>query len=280
VFTTFSKQVKAVLFQILIVIRDIQYFGDLYVRNDSLIDLNRANYGIDGPIVLRNLILIGIGAIIIGVVAHFQLLPVRQSIASALTKLGLCLAIFNLSCITLSIWSSKIGKIRETERILDTYDWRGDEKVLDVGCGRGLMLIAVAKRLTTGKAFGVDIWDSRDQSNNHPENTLNNARVEGVQDKIEIKDGDARQLPFENNTFDVVVSSKVLHNIIERKKREEAVHEIGRVLKPGGWVGVIDSFQYAKIFKKMGWENVHASGVRLKMFPPVKWTTGKKPINK
>jgi hypothetical protein len=105
VFTTFSKQVKAVLFQILIVIRDIQYFGDLYVRNDSLIDLNRANYGIDGPIVLRNLILIGIGAIIIGVVAHFQLLPVRQSIASALTKLGLCQAIFNLSCITLLlIW--------------------------------------------------------------------------------------------------------------------------------------------------------------------------------
>jgi len=65
-------------------------------------------------------------------------------------------------------------------------------------------------------------------------------------------------------------------NFIERRKREEAIHEIGRVLKPGGWVGIIDSFQYAGIFKKMGWKNVHASGVRLKMFPPVKWTTGKK----
>jgi cyclopropane fatty-acyl-phospholipid synthase-like methyltransferase len=74
-----------------------------------------------------------------------------------LTKLGLCLSIFNLSCISLSIWSSKIGKIRETKRILGVYDWSGDEKVLDVGCGRGLMLIAVAKRLTKGKAFRVDI---------------------------------------------------------------------------------------------------------------------------
>jgi cyclopropane fatty-acyl-phospholipid synthase-like methyltransferase len=62
----------------------------------------------------------------------------------------------------LSIWSSKIGKIRETKRILGVYDWSGDEKVLDVGCGRGLMLIAVAKRLTKGKAFRVDIWDSRE----------------------------------------------------------------------------------------------------------------------
>ena len=119
------------------------------MRNDSLIDLNRANYGIDGPIVLRNLILIGIGAIIIGVVAHFQLLPVRQSIASALTKLGLCLAIFNLSCITLSIWSSKIGKIRETERFLDTYDWRGVEIDLGSGRGKGVRLY----RLISKKGF-------------------------------------------------------------------------------------------------------------------------------
>jgi len=248
------------------------------VRNNPLNELNRANYGIDGPIVLRNLILIGIGAISIGIVAHFQLFPIRQSFASVLTKLCFCLAIFNLCCITLSIWSSKIGKIREAKRILDTYDWKGDEKILDVGCGRGLMLIAAAKHLTTGRAFGVDIWDSRDLFNNHPQHTLKNACVEGVQDKIEIKDGDARRLPFENNTFDVVISSKVLHNIIERKKRKEAVHEIGRVLKPGGWVSIIDSFQYDKIFKNMGWKNIHATGTRLKMFPPVKWTKGKKPI--
>ncbi|MBT8373723.1 MAG: class I SAM-dependent methyltransferase [Deltaproteobacteria bacterium] len=248
------------------------------MRNNSINDLNRANYGIDGPIVLRNLILIGIGAIFTGILAQFQLLPVQHDIANTLSKFCLGITLFNLGCITLSIWSSKIGKIREAKRMLDTYVWKGDEKVLDIGCGRGLMLISAAKHLTTGRAFGVDIWDSGDLSNNHPQHTLNNARIEGVQDKIEIKDGDARQLPFENNTFDVVLSSKVLHNIIERKKRNQAIHEIGRVLKPGGWVGIIDSFQYANIFKTMGWKNVHASGMRLKMFPPVKWTTGKKPI--
>ena len=36
----------------------------------------------------------------------------------------------------------------------------GDEKVLDVGCGRGLLLIGAAKRLKSGKATGIDVWDA------------------------------------------------------------------------------------------------------------------------
>ena len=73
-----------------------------------------------------------------------------------------------------------------------------------MGCGCGLMLISAAKRLKTGKAVGVDIWDSRDQAGNGPENTFKNAQLEGVAERIEIQDSDARQLPFEENTFDVV----------------------------------------------------------------------------
>jgi cyclopropane fatty-acyl-phospholipid synthase-like methyltransferase len=45
---------------------------------------------------------------------------------------------------------------------------RGDETVLDVGYGRGLHLIGAAKRLTTGKAPGVDIWQAEDLSGNLP----------------------------------------------------------------------------------------------------------------
>jgi len=38
-----------------------------------------------------------------------------------------------------------VGKVRERERLLDTLTWRGDEQVLDLGCGRGLMLIGAAR---------------------------------------------------------------------------------------------------------------------------------------
>lgn len=236
-----------------------------------------ANYGIDGPVVLRNLVIIGIGAVTVGLFAYLQLLPIRPAITSTLFKLAVFIALFNLVCLVLSLWSSKIGKIRETQRLMDIYNWQGDERVLDVGCGRGLMLIAAAKRLATGKAIGVDIWDHRDQSGNRPENTFENARIEGVSDIIEIMNGDARQLPFENNSFDVVVSGKALHNIVNPAEREKAVYEISRVVKPGGWIGIIDSFQYAKILQDIGWVRAQASARRFQMFPPVKWTTGIKP---
>jgi hypothetical protein len=48
------------------------------------------------------------------------------------------------------------------------------------------------------------------------------------------------------------------------------VQEIARVLKPGEWLGIIDSFQYAAILKDIGWDEVQASNRRFHMFPPVK----------
>src|SRR5205823_1815953 len=120
------------------------------------------------------------------------------------------------------------------EALLDWLPWRGDEQVLDVGCGRGLFLVAAARRLKSGKATGVDIWQKVDQTGNRPEATWANARAEGVADRIEVRDGDARGLPFEDASFDVVLSSLALHNIPDAAGREQAVQEIDRVLKPGG----------------------------------------------
>jgi trans-aconitate methyltransferase len=50
------------------------------------------------------------------------------------------------------------GKLRVWERELDRVGLRGDEQLLDLGCGRGAMLIEAAKRLPTGRAVGVDLW--------------------------------------------------------------------------------------------------------------------------
>lgn len=239
----------------------------------------RPNYGIDGPLVLRNLALTAIGAIGLSFAAHFMRALISPDMTAILIYTGAGLAIFNLACMTLSIWSSKVGKIREASRLLNTYNWQGDEIVLDVGCGRGLMLVAAAKRLSTGKAVGVDIWDPKDQSGNRSENTWENVRMAGVADRVQIKDGDARRLPFDDNIFDIVVSSKALHNIFKRAEREKAINEIARVLKPGGWLAIIDSLKYATTLRQMGWQNAKASNLRFRMFPPVRWTTGTKPAS-
>ena len=72
-----------------------------------------------------------------------------------------------------------MGKLRLRDRVLDGLALRGDEQVLDVGCGHGLMLLGAAKRLKKGKAIGVDIWQKEDQAGNDPEATRENARREG-----------------------------------------------------------------------------------------------------
>jgi hypothetical protein len=46
----------------------------------------------------------------------------------------------------LMVRSSRAGKLTERDRLLDELPWRGDERVLDVGCGRGLLLIGAAGR--------------------------------------------------------------------------------------------------------------------------------------
>src|SRR5262249_56592558 len=101
----------------------------------------------------------------------------------------------------------------ERERLMALIPWRGDEAVLDVGCGRGLLLIGAAQRLTTGTAVGVDLWSKDDLLDNRPEATRENAALEGVADPVEVKDRDARDLPFADNTFDVIVSPAAPHNI-------------------------------------------------------------------
>jgi ubiquinone/menaquinone biosynthesis C-methylase UbiE len=138
------------------------------------------------------------------------------------------------------LYDSKVGKLRERERLLDLVPWRGHEAVLDVGCGRGLMLIGAARRVASGKAVGLDLWQAEDLTGNKPEAALDNARREGVIDRVEVKTGDMRKMPFPDASFDVVVSNVAIHNVYERQGRAETMREIARVLKPGGRVVIHD----------------------------------------
>lgn len=74
--------------------------------------------------------------------------------------------------------SSRFGKFHARDRLLARLKLRGDETVLDVGCGRGLLLIAAAKLLPRGHAAGIDLWSQRDLSGNSREATPRNAALE------------------------------------------------------------------------------------------------------
>ena len=212
------------------------------------------NYGIDAPVAVRNLFIVAVLGVIslitrlLGVWSRQDLIAV---IARPLIGAG-------LSCGAMALWmiyDSKIGKVRERERYLDKIAWRGDERVLDVGCGLGLLLIGAAKRLSTGRAVGIDKWQQEDLSGNNAAGTLNNAMIEGVADRVEVHTGDARKLPFDDASFNVVLSSMALHNIYNAGERQTAVREIARVIKSGGRVLIVDVRhirQYAATLRDAG----------------------------
>lgn len=137
------------------------------------------------------------------------------------------------------------GKLRIWERELDRACLAGNERLLDMGCGRGAVLIAAARRLPEGRAVGVDLW-TRDQSGNSPEATLANATVAGVPDLVEVHTADMTALPFPDGSFDVVTSALAIHNIPSRNGRYQAVDEAMRVLRPGGQLLVADPWPMAK----------------------------------
>jgi ubiquinone/menaquinone biosynthesis C-methylase UbiE len=179
----------------------------------------------------------------------------------------------------LMVFSSYVGKFRERDKLLDGLGLRGDETVLDLGCGRGLLLIGAAKRLPSGKAVGVDLWQTQDQSGNAAEATRANAEVKGVADRVELHTADMRALPFTDDTFDVIVSSLAIHNIPDRAGREQALREAVRVLKAGGRCALLDfrnTGDYAAALRTAGAERVAVSGPSLWMFPPVRVVTAQK----
>lgn len=221
------------------------------------------DYGIDAPRAVS--VLIFLSAIAVGSAALLYGFGLVRFPAVLLAVIVLAIVAADLLLVAAAMLRySRAGKMRQRDHLLDTIAWRGDERVLDVGCGRGLLLLGAAQRLTTGQAIGVDIWSRIDLSGNRPEATWENARRAGVAERVQVRDADAQQLPFTDASFDVVVSSLVLHNVPNREGRRQAVREIARVLKPGGRIAVLDlrhTADYVRVLRQCGLADARREGV-------------------
>jgi arsenite methyltransferase len=213
----------------------------------------RATYGVDAPGIVRAHIVLGALMALIAAIG-FALPKPNPVPASASIGAAVAAAVL-LAYAAVMLRSSLVGKKRVRDRLVEALALSGNERVLDAGCGRGLGLVGCAKKLTTGKAVGVDLWAAKDLSNNNPEAALANAAAEGVADRVEVETGDITNLPFSDAAFDAVISLTVIHNIPSRERRDQALRELVRVLKPGGRIAIFDllhASRYLEVLRGAG----------------------------
>lgn len=163
---------------------------------------------------------------------------------------------------------------------------------LDVGCGRGMVLLKVAQRKKTlaaaggggggggvsdgtgsaapevHPAYGIDIFNSADQTDNSPVATYKNVAAAGLLDYAVLNTASfTERLPFADGCFSLVTSSLAIHNV-SREGQAAAMEEIARVCEPGGRIIIVDIFgvkHHAKLLENLGWKDVKVKGAGPRM---------------
>lgn len=240
----------------------------------------KPDYGIDAPGVVRYFTLGGATAILLTIIVwrlgHELPDILSQVIAPMLFYPGISLLLTGI----VMLYGSKWGKLAIRDNIINQLSLQGHEQVLDVGCGRGLLLIGIANKLTTGRSVGIDLWQTSDQSGNAITTTEENTRRANVAEKVELHTGDMRELPFTDARFDIVVSSWAIHNIPTMEGRQQALQHCWRVLKPGGTFAIVDisyTAEYEAEFKKLGCTALKKQGPYFTFLIPSYLLIGRKP---
>lgn len=223
---------------------------------ERVIPRRRGSYGMDAP--FAHVVLAGVGVL-------YAILAINTG------KVLFWLTVLVVLVLeALHVHFALRGKFVLWAQLIDRLGLRGDERIVDLGCGRGAVLLMAAQHLTTGRAVGVDLWRTADQSGNSLAATQRNAIAEGVADRVDLHTGDMAALPFGDNDFGVVLSSLAIHNISGRAGREKAISEAVRVLRPGGRLLIVDvrcTQQYQAQLVRLGMRDVSRAALRWWSWP-------------
>ncbi|RRG18749.1 class I SAM-dependent methyltransferase [Weissella viridescens] len=208
---------------------------------------NRLKNGLDAPYMTIGYLISGV--IVLTFIAFFHNF---RGVGWALLW-GLMLIAAGL----ISLHTSLYGKAEIWDWIIADLNIKSDSQVLDLGTGHGLTLIKFADQLgSNGGATGIDLWNSHDQLDNGNKQTEANVKNANLKCFTNILTGDIRSLPFEDNSFDFVTSSFVIHNIKSKEERYKAISEAYRVLKQGGTLVIVDTenkqTEYAEVLNDLG----------------------------
>ena len=189
-----------------------------------------------------------------------------------ITALGVVFVIAALLLLALLLWITWIrrqyafgggGIMEQVHRVvLSHLDYDGQGSLLEVGCGSGALAIRAALTWPKAKVIGVDYWGA--VYNYSKAICEKNAASEGVASRCVFQHGDAKQLDFPDESFDVVISNYVYHNVMGADMQKLLLESL-RVLKKGGVFALNDDMKpkmygdmegFAQKLRDMGYEEV------------------------
>lgn len=236
----------------------------------------KPDYGIDGMGLMAGSLAGGA----LGVIGGVALAALFSGVAVYLAAAGLVgLGLLSVTPGLAALRYLHVGKFTHRDRLLSRITWRGDEQVLDVGTGGGLLAIGAALRAPQGRAVGIDLWDPPDASDNTAERARANAALEGVAGRVEFREGDLRKLSEPDASFDVVLSMLRLHDLDSPAQQDTALREAVRVLKPGGTLLLSDlgnTERYLEVLRKLGLVDVVCTEPFADTFPAQRVVQGRK----
>jgi SAM-dependent methyltransferase len=146
------------------------------------------------------------------------------------------------------LFSPKGGNVQNQiwDTAINSLDWGGQGKALDIGCGNGALSIKLARKFPAAQVTGIDFWGERWE---YSKSTCEaNADAEGVNDRIAFEKASASKLPFENEFFDAAVSNLCFHEVADAKDKREVIREALRVVKKGGKFAFQDLFYLKQVY--------------------------------
>ena len=133
--------------------------------------------------------------------------------------------------------------------VLAQLDWDGTGQALDIGCGSAALTIELAKKYTKASFTGIDNWGKGWEYSQRA--CERNAQLEGVGQRITFQKASASRLPFPDESFDIVVSNLVFHEVADTADKRALLREALRVVKKDGRFVFQDLFLIKQIYGKM-----------------------------
>lgn len=122
------------------------------------------------------------------------------------------------------------GGLKATQKLEDTMQINSETKILDIACGKGSTAFYFAEKYGCS-VVGIDISEKLIQEANET------CRKKKLTDQVKFLVGNAMDLPFDDNQFDVAISQGILVFVEDKIK---TINEASRVIKDGGKAGWIE----------------------------------------